>query len=1116
LERVLINTFTFSSGTKRLAAVTAVGVAMVLGPATRGEATDYYVSASGEDARSGLTPADAWRTIQRVNNQTFQPGDRILFEAGQTFSGSLYFDSADAGTSAAPVTVASFGAGRATIYPDAGGGILVYNAGGYRITDLYVVGSGRDTNTGSGIFFYNDLPGDVKLDHVVIERVDAVGFREAGILIGSNVGRSGYRNVRISRVIASHNGKQGIFTYAAVPNTHENVYVGHSAAFLNAGFAGLAFNSGNGITMSGVNGGTIERSVAYENGWRSTSGNGPIGIWTFDSTRVVIQHNESYNNKTGGTKDGGGFSLDRDTSNSILQYNYSHGNMGAGYLLAHKLDNFVHSGNVIRYNVTENDGRRNEFAAIHVWGRIRNTEIYNNTVYIASTPPGTPGLPRALWVKNTSIPTHDVDRLHFRNNIVVTKGVRAVEVSSDQLNGATDLRFENNLYFGSGSAPRFIWGATTYSGLAAWRTATGQERLGGRDVGIQADPLLTWPGGGVSIGDGGALDRLEGYQIRSGSPSIDAGLSLASSFGINPGGRDYYGTSTPQWAGMDIGAHEFSIDCTWTLDGNAAAVDAAGGSGVVRVSGTPSSCGWSAKSQVDWLYVAGSAHGSADGTLSWGATPNPLTVARTGSIIVAAQTFTVRQAPNPTSPPFVAMTSPGNGASFPSGAAIDIQAAASDSDGSVNRVDFLVNGALVGSDAAAPYGFTWTPPADGSYTLAASATDNAGLVGRSANVAVTSGTATAPVLPAPWSSQDIGAVGLAGTASYRDGTFHLSGSGADIWNTADGFRFAYRPMDGDGSIVARVASLENTHAWAKAGVMIRETLTAGSRHASMLVSAAKGLAFQRRISTDGLSTNTAGPLAAAPKWVRIARAGTTFTAAWSSDGVSWTTVGSATIAMGTSVFIGLALTSHDNATTGDATLEQVAVATAPRPPDPSGWTNHDVGAVGIAGSTTETSGVFTVKAAGADIWGTADAFHFVYRRVSGDGQIVARVASIGNTHRWAKAGVMIRDSAAAGARHAMMTASGQSGLAFLRRAASGGTSVSTAGTLSPAPMWVKLVRSGSTFTAYQSVDGAAWRLVGTQTIALPAEALWGLAVTSHNTSVLTTAVFDNVAITPGP
>lgn len=165
-------------------------------------------------------------------------------------------------------------------------------------------------------------------------------------------------------------------------------------------------------------------------------------------------------------------------------------------------------------------------------------------------------------------------------------------------------------------------------------------------------------------------------------------------------------------------------------------------------------------------------------------------------------------------------------------------------------------------------------------------------------------------LPTGWSTGDIGGVAAAGSATASSGTFTVKGSGADIWGTADEFRFAYRALTGDGSITARVDSITNQNAWSKAGVMMRETLTAGSKHATMFVSAAKGLAFQRRTSTNGTSTSTAGALASAPYWVRVTRTGSTFRAYQSTDGVNWTLIGSATMNMTATIYVGLAVTSH--------------------------------------------------------------------------------------------------------------------------------------------------------------------------------------------------------------
>jgi regulation of enolase protein 1 (concanavalin A-like superfamily) len=134
--------------------------------------------------------------------------------------------------------------------------------------------------------------------------------------------------------------------------------------------------------------------------------------------------------------------------------------------------------------------------------------------------------------------------------------------------------------------------------------------------------------------------------------------------------------------------------------------------------------------------------------------------------------------------------------------------------------------------------------------------------------------------------------------------------------------------------------------------------------------------------------------------------------------------------------------------------------------------------------------------------------------MSGDGQVVARITGVQRTHDWAKAGVMIRETLAAGSKQASMFVSAARGVAFQRRPTTSGTSVSTAGSLSSAPTWVKLTRAGSTFAAYESSDGATWTFVGSETIAMAADVFVGLAVTSHTTTALATATFDGVLRAP--
>lgn len=136
----------------------------------------------------------------------------------------------------------------------------------------------------------------------------------------------------------------------------------------------------------------------------------------------------------------------------------------------------------------------------------------------------------------------------------------------------------------------------------------------------------------------------------------------------------------------------------------------------------------------------------------------------------------------------------------------------------------------------------------------------------------------------------------------------MTGSGADIWGTADGFQYVYRTLTGDGEIVARVVSLTNVHVWSKAGVMLCESLTAGSRHAIMLMSGASGSSFQYRATTGGSSAGDSGtPSTTYPRWIRLVRQGTT-------------------IALPSTVFIGLAVTSHLDGTPATALFDNVTLS----------------------------------------------------------------------------------------------------------------------------------------------------------------------------------------------
>ncbi|MEO7101622.1 MAG: fibronectin type III domain-containing protein [Luteolibacter sp.] len=197
--------------------------------------------------------------------------------------------------------------------------------------------------------------------------------------------------------------------------------------------------------------------------------------------------------------------------------------------------------------------------------------------------------------------------------------------------------------------------------------------------------------------------------------------------------------------------------------------------------------------------------------------------------------------------------------------------------------------------------------------------------GESANSTQASATTSVPSIPSPWVTADIGAVAATGSASASGGTFAVTGSGADIWNSADEFRYVYQPSSGNCEMIAQVSSVQNTDPWAKAGVMIRESTAAGAIYAAVFITPGNGVTFQRRTSTGGTTVNTVVTGVTAPRYVRLERAtNNSFRAYYSSNGTSWTQIGSnQTISMASSATMGLAVTSHNDGTLCTSTIANI-------------------------------------------------------------------------------------------------------------------------------------------------------------------------------------------------
>ena len=175
-----------------------------------------------------------------------------------------------------------------------------------------------------------------------------------------------------------------------------------------------------------------------------------------------------------------------------------------------------------------------------------------------------------------------------------------------------------------------------------------------------------------------------------------------------------------------------------------------------------------------------------------------------------------------------------------------------------------------------------------------------------------------------WQSGDIGAVSAQG-AYFSCAGFTVNGNGF-VSSTSDSFHYVYRQINGDVTIVARVASIEKTSNYAKAGVMIRESLNSNSRHASMLITASSNAVLRYRLNTAGSSADiSSGPLRA-PYWVKLVRAGNSITASVSADGITFVSAGKVTLnSLSSQIYVGLAVTSDKAGMLNTSVFDSVSV-----------------------------------------------------------------------------------------------------------------------------------------------------------------------------------------------
>ncbi|HEX9554533.1 MAG TPA: hypothetical protein VF983_15110 [Streptosporangiaceae bacterium] len=490
----------------------------------------FYVRPGGHDTAAGTSPATAWRTLARASRAVLRPGTRLLLLGGNQYHGSLLLSSADAGNAKAPVLVSSYGKGRATIVSSTNG-IMVFDTSGVTIRDLVITGNGAGSASTAGIQMYSDRTSG-RLGHVFVSKVDISGFG-FGIAIGATHDGAGFRNVRVASSALHSNLDAGLASYgpdfdpAAPGYAHQGIYLSHVRAFRNLGDpANTIRNTGSGIELGSVAGAKVVNSQAYGNGGAGGSvTEGPIGMWAYDSTRVVMAHDVSHGNKSSNVHDGGGFGLDRETSRSVLEYDLSYGNHGAGLLLySAPAAPAAQNGNVIRFNISYGDARaRNHvIGGMAVGGRVNNASLYQNTVVIA----GSNSQPA---FKTTGVEHH----IRVLNNILVAASGPVVETV--QRKTTREVFFAGNDYYVAPGRTWLVqWGKSSqYLSLATWRGATGDERVNGKPTGHVVAPRFIGP----LTGSGGGV----GFKLGHRSKLIQAGINLRRLFGIHPGAITFSG-----------------------------------------------------------------------------------------------------------------------------------------------------------------------------------------------------------------------------------------------------------------------------------------------------------------------------------------------------------------------------------------------------------------------------------------------------------------------------------------------------------------------------------------------------------------------------------------------
>ena len=489
------------------------------------ENTYYVDSKNGNDNNDGKSPNTPWKSLAKVNETEFKPGEKILLKVGSVWNGESLHPKGS-GQSGSPIVIDKYGDSKSNEKPMLNGCgfienvIQLYNQEYWEINNLEISNFSKGDNS------LKDAPNRIAvkingsdygtMHHIHLKNLyihDVNGTLNnklnGGIMIfaGGDKIPTNYDDVLIEGCNFERVDRSGIKAVAAGIwcNRDEKTTKHKWYPSKNVIIRGNKLNDigGDGITTRDTDGALIEHNVVTNSNMRCYKVNAKwnVAIWTFQADNTVIQYNEAAYTRS--IYDGQGFDCDYLCNNTLMQYNYSHDNEG-GFMLIMNNQNY-NNHPVIRYNISQNDGTRTfQFNT----GVAKDIEIYNNTIYTDKNV-----RPQIFNQGSKGI----VNKYNVYNNLFyITKGTLGNVLFAGN--------FDRNAYFGE------------------------INKINSDKNAITSDPKLFSVGSGLN-----GIDTLDGYKLTKNSPLIGKGLLKNKEIK-----RDFFGEKINSDSNVtDIGASVF-------------------------------------------------------------------------------------------------------------------------------------------------------------------------------------------------------------------------------------------------------------------------------------------------------------------------------------------------------------------------------------------------------------------------------------------------------------------------------------------------------------------------------------------------------------------------------